>query len=88
MVALPGQTFGRNPVPERIMVQDIGSATVIGRARRKGKPGDVFFTTTLQEAPHSLKARDIYLLDADNGVLLSDAPEEFNRYVKSLSKEE
>lgn len=88
MVALPGQSFGRNSVPERIMVQDIGESTIISRARKKASPGEIFFTTSLQLSTHSLKARDIYPLNADNGITLSDAPAEFDKYIKSLAKEQ
>ena len=86
VVALPGQTFGRKSVPEHILVKEIGGGTAVARCRRNGKPGDVFFTTTLTDGGSCLKVRDIYPLDeCERNVLLSDAKGAFEQYLQSLS---
>ena len=86
VVALPGQTFGRKSVPERILVKEIGGGTAVARCRRNGKPGDVFFTTTLQNGGSCLKLRDIHPLSvADTDVLYSDAADAYQDYLRSLS---
>ena len=85
LVALPGQTFGLLPVPSGIMVQDIGKQTLLKRARRKAEPGDIYFTTTLQQATHCLKARDIYQLKGNDNILFQDAESEYQRYLENLN---
>lgn len=86
IVALPHQTFGRKPVPERVLVKDAGKATVVTRARTNGSPGDVFFTTTLAEANGCLKAKDIHKLDeSEKDIIFSDARDCFEKYLHSLS---
>lgn len=86
-VALPGQTFGQLPVPSGITVQDIGKQTLLRRARRRGAPGEIYFTTTLQQATHCLKARDIYPLKGNDNVLFQDAESEYQRYLENLNNQ-
>lgn len=87
IVALPHQTFGRKAVPERMLVKDAGKATIVAKARTKGSPGDVFFTTTLSEANGCLKAKDIHMLnESEKDIMFSDARDCFDRYLHSLSK--
>lgn len=86
LVALPGQTFGQLPVPSGITVQDIGKQTLLRRARRMGTPGEIYFTTTLRQAPNCLKARDIYPLKGNDNVLFQDAESEYQRYLETLNK--
>lgn len=85
--ALPGQTFGRTPVPTSIMVQDIKGNTIISRARQKTQPGEILYTTSLKMGSHSLKAADIaWLDDAKEDIMKQDVEKEFNNYLHSLSQ--
>lgn len=76
VTALPGQTLNGRPVPTEILVKNIGNGTSVARCRKAGKPGDIFFTTTLKNAGSCLKVRDIYPLSvADEDIIFSDVRE-------------
>ena len=86
VTALPDQTFGRNPVPERILVKDAAGSTAVTRARKKGKPGDIFFTTTLKDLGGCLQAKDIFPLEeGDTNIIFSDVRDLYQQYLRSLS---
>lgn len=85
--ALRGQTFGRTPVPTHIMETDLPSKTVLGRARRSGTPGDIYFAATLDGSACCLKAKDIHRLKDNDNVLFADAQDAFDNYLETLTQD-
>lgn len=83
VVALPGQTFGRNAVPEGILVKDTGKGTELRRVRSKAKAGDVIFTTTLRHDGTCLRVKDARLLEQCDDVLHNDVFEAYRFYQES-----
>lgn len=81
IVTLPKQTFGNTPVPEGTLVKDIEHSTLLARTKKTGKPGQVFFTTTLYKTATSLRAKDIYPLEGHGDIMYSDAEDLFNEYL-------
>ena len=82
LVTLPGQTFGRNPVPEHVLVKDVKGSTVLTRTKRKGRTGEVFFTTSLTAKLGYCTAKDIHPLEGNDNVLYQDACDEYERLTK------
>ena len=81
--ALPGQTFGKTPVPaENILVKDGWKSTALTRMKKKASIGEIYFTTTLKQEQHCMSAKDIYPLYGHGNVLYADAEEEYNKLIK------
>lgn len=72
-LTIPGQTLGKESIHPGILVKDYKGKTVIARAKRNARVGEIFFTTTLARANACYKAKDIYPLDSHEQVLFSDA---------------
>lgn len=86
-VALPGQSFGRKPVPAGILVKDKKKSSVLAKARKDATEGEIYFTTTLREAASGcLVAEDICPLRSPSSVFHSDAEECYNAYLESLKQ--
>ena len=85
IVTLPGQTFGRNPVPDGYLVKDAKGLTQVTNQRKKARPGDVFFTTTLEKKSGFCTVKDIYPLKGNANVLFSDAEDRYEKYKKNVS---
>jgi len=79
LVALPGQTFGNRKVPEGVLVKDRKGSTVIARARKGARDGDIFFTTSLRPLGDVLSADDIFPLRGHGRALFADAEDEYEK---------
>lgn len=80
IITLPGQVLGRKPVIPRVLVKDIKGRTDIKRAKKTGRVGQVFFTTTLQWKGCCYEAGDIYPVEGCGNVLYGDVQEIFEKY--------
>jgi hypothetical protein len=82
VVTLAGQTFGLTPIAANTLVKDAKGHTFVAAARRKGNPGDVFFTTTLRPGAGFVTASDMHpLQDASTNILYNDALEAYNNLI-------
>ena len=77
LLSLPGQTFGRIPVPVGVLVKDAKGSHEVEKARRKSYIGEVFFTTSLRSLGCTLAALDMHPLAGAGDAGFPDAEEEF-----------
>lgn len=78
--AIAGQTFGRTAVNPDILIKDVKGSTTVKNKRRKARPGEIFFTTTLKPSAGCYTATDIYpLSESDENILFSDARAEYDK---------
>lgn len=73
LVALPGQKIGREDLTPNIIVKDIGKSHIMENTRKKGNPGDIFFTTTLRRARNCYAAREATPLNDNENIFHQDA---------------
>lgn len=80
---MPGQTFGQNAVPAGVLVKDAKGRTVVAKARKTAKEGDLFFTTTLKQASGCLVTLDICRLDEQGNMFAAEAREYYKNFEES-----
>ena len=79
LVVLAGQTFGLTDIQADTLVKDAKGHTFVSSARRKGNPGDIFFTTTLRNGAGFVVAADIHpLAEASTNIMFNDAKEAYD----------
>lgn len=87
IVTLPGQSFGRLPVPDDVLVKDEKGKTAVSCMRRKAGEGELFFTTSLRRLPGGgLVASDIHRLCNVQDIMYSDAMDEYEKYEKKQTQ--
>lgn len=60
---MPGQTFGRNPVPDGVLVKDTSGTKTLAVLKKDASEGKVVYTSSLKKVSGYCTVREAWPLD-------------------------